>query len=104
MKKPPQQLAGTERLPRSALIAVASRARYVGSPEHKIERWWGGLPGVRVGSDGEARRPKKQKTSICGLVTEADRDRATGWVRAAIMARQYQFVEGDQDFPKHIWY
>ncbi len=44
------------------------------------------------------------QTTICPLTSEADRERATGWVRAALMAGQARFYEGDKDFPKHIWY
>jgi hypothetical protein len=35
---------------------------------------------------------------------EADRVRATNWVRAALRAGQIRFYEADKDFPKHIWY
>jgi hypothetical protein len=76
----------------------------VGSKEHKDKGWWGGLPGVRHGKDGTVRRPKRQKTSICPLVTLRDQERATEWLRAAIEKTQYRFFEGDQDFPKHVWY
>jgi hypothetical protein len=37
-------------------------------------------------------------------VSEADRDRATAWIQTAIEEKQYRFLEGDQDFPKHVWY
>lgn len=79
-------------------------AHYLGSAEHKAERWWGGLPEAYVPPDGEASRPKKQCTTICPLTTSADRDRATGWVREALANNQIKYVEADQDFPKHIWY
>ena len=39
-------------------------ASYVGSAEHKVERWWGGLPEGYVGPSGKATRPKKQQTTI----------------------------------------
>lgn len=84
--------------------AVVGQASYVGSAEHKAFRWWGGLPQARVGKDGKATRPKKQKTTICDLVDEADRQRATEWVKLAIRSGQCRFYEGDKDFPKHIWY
>jgi hypothetical protein len=98
-KKPPQ-------LPlRSPLPdAVIETARYVGSKEHKVERWWGGLPGAYKNEDGKATRPSKQDTTICPLVTATDRDNATGWVRAALRNGQVKYVEGDKDFPKKIWY
>ena len=87
--------------PNASLIA---RARYTGSKEHKAERWWDGLPGAFVPPGGEASRPKKQNTSICPLVTSAERDQATGWVRAALAAGQFRFYEGDAEFPKTIWH
>jgi hypothetical protein len=83
---------------------LAARALYVGSKEHKDKRWWGGLPGVQYGKDARPRRPKRQKTTICPLVTSEDQRRATTWIRAAIENRQFRFLEGDQDFPKHVWY
>jgi hypothetical protein len=83
------------------LIQIAA---YVGSPEHKAQRWWGGLPAAYVDDDGEASRPGKQQTTICPLVTEDDRLRATEWVRAALESGQFRFYEGDKDFPRYIWY
>src|ERR1700693_4510158 len=59
-------------------------ASYAGSKEHKSQRWWGGLPGARVGADGIAWRPKKQLTTIGPLVTDSDQFRATTWVREAL--------------------
>ena len=93
MKGPPQEprkgpLTDAERR------ALTARAVYVGSAEHKAERWWGGLPGVHYGKNGEPARYKKQKTTVCHLVSEADRDRATAWIRAAIEEKQYRFLEG----------
>jgi hypothetical protein len=87
----------------AARRALASRARYVGSDEHKTERWWGGLP-ARYSKKRKPARYKKQKTTICPLTTEAERDIATGWVQAAIRAGHYEFFEGDQEFPKHLWH
>lgn len=83
---------------------LIERACYVGSPEHKAKRWWGGLPEARLAKDGTASRPKKQKTTICELVGESDRKQATKWIRAALKAGQCRFYEGDKDYPKHIWY
>lgn len=83
--------------------ALSARACYVGSAEHKASRWWGGMPGVQY-KDGRPARPKRQTTTICPLVTERERDRATEWVRRAIETGQCKFMEGDKDFPKHIWY
>jgi len=79
-------------------------AHYGGSPEHKIERWWGGLPEAYVDADGVARRPGKALTTICPLITAAERDKATIWVRKALKAGQVRFYEGDKDFPKRLWY
>jgi len=67
-------------------------------------RWWGGLPGARVDKKGRAVRPKKQLTSICDPVSEAERDQATGWIRAALAGGRYRFYDGDQVYPKHVWY
>ena len=82
---------------------LADRARYVGSPEHKDKRWWGGLPEARQLRGGRVGRRGKQTTTICPLTSDEDRDRATEWLRRAIRAAQYRFVEADQDFPKKIW-
>jgi hypothetical protein len=79
-------------------------ARYVGSAEHKERRWWGGLPAAYVDEDGTASRAGKLQTTICPLTKDADRDRATARVQAALFAGQTRFYEGDKDFPKHIWY
>jgi hypothetical protein len=79
-------------------------ASYVGSPEHKVERWWGGLPEAYMGADGLARRAGKQLTTICPKVTAAERDTASSWVRDALSRKQYRFYEGDKTYPKHLWY
>jgi hypothetical protein len=79
-------------------------ARYIGSPEHKAARWWGGLPEAHVDADGVARRPGKQLTTICPLVGEAERDMATNWVRQALREGQLRYFEADKDFPKRLWY
>lgn len=100
MTRRPNQVP-TRPLPSPAEI---ERARYVGSGEHKAVRWWGGLPLARVGKQGVAERTRKQKTTICPMISVAERDTATSWVKAAIQAGQYRFREGDKDFPKHIWY
>lgn len=79
-------------------------ARYVGSPEHKADRWWGGLPAGRVGRDGLLHRPRKQRTTICPLTSEAERDEATGWVQQALASGQFEFQEGDKVYPFRLWY
>lgn len=83
---------------------MARRAKYVGSKEHKVTAWWGGLPGIRVKKDGTVARPGKQKTTICPLVQPADQHMATQWVRSAIEAGQFDFTDGDVEFPKHLRY
>ena len=88
----------------SVLDSAAAVATYVGSEEHKAKRWWGGMPGVRRRKGGEIQRPKKQHTTVCPLVTEEDRERATLWIREAIRNRQCRFVDGDGQFPKHVWH
>ena len=40
---------------------------------------------------------------MCPLTTAQDRDRATQWIRNAIVEGQYRFYESDQDFPKKVW-
>lgn len=96
----PQQIRTRSPLTREQI----ERACYVGSAEHKIERWWGGLPGAWQGRDGQATRPGRQHTTICRKVSSADQKEATAWVRAALEARQFRFFEGDKLYPKHIWY
>lgn len=85
--------------------SIAHCAKYVGSGEHKIKKWWGGQPKARVDKQGNVKaRDRKQKTSICHLVSAEQRDLATSWVREAIRRGQYNFVLGDKDYPKHIWF
>ncbi len=79
-------------------------ASYVGSAEHKVERWWDGLPKPREAHDGNTSRPGKEHTTICRKVTEDERNEASNWVRAALAAGQLRFFEGDKTYPKHIWY
>ena len=81
-------------------IAAAS---YPGSKEHKAARWWGGLPGARMGADGVASRPKRELTTTCPLLAVADQTRATAWVQEALQRRQYRLYDGDKTYPKHIW-
>lgn len=102
MKRPRQRamrvLSAAERR------TVAARARYSGSAEHKVQRWWGGLPEARQLPGGRIGRQNKQTTTVCPLTTAQDRDRATQWIRSAIMEAQYRFYESDQEFPKKVWY
>jgi hypothetical protein len=54
MVRRPKQLS-----PREPIApARIETAIYVGSPEHKQYRWWGGLPAAYVGPVGMATRPK----------------------------------------------
>ena len=84
--------------------ALAKRASYVGSPEHKVQWWWGGKPAAKQLPGGRIGRPGKQITTVCPLTTDEDRARATQWVRQAIANGQYQYCQGDKDFPKKIWH
>lgn len=79
-------------------------ASYVGSPEHKVRRWWGGLPKAWESPSGNAKRPKKEHTTICRRTTEKDHKEASRWVREALAAGQLRYFEGDKTYPKHIWY
>ena len=88
----------------SELDLTAELAIYVGSEEHKAKRWRGGLRAVRKRRRGRVRRPKKQRTTVCHLVSEEDRERATRWIREAVRKGQCGFVHGDGRFPKHVWH
>ena len=96
----PKQL--TARAPLSS--EEIAQACYVGSPEHQIKKFWGGLPQAWIGTDGEAKRPMRQKTSICHRTSEVQREEASAWVRAALQLEQFRYCDGDGAFPKHIWY
>ena len=99
----PRRIPVRPELTDSQRRALAERAVYVGSHEHKDERWWGGLPEARQLRGGRVGRRGKQTTTICPLTSDEDRTRATSWLRGAIRAGQYRFVESDQDFPKKVW-
>lgn len=98
MKKP-----RTHALPSADIERLAVAAKYVGSREHKHGRWWGGQ-GRAPGPGGGLRRPKKQLTTVCPLNTLEDQAKATRWIREAISAGRFLFVEGDKRFPKHVWH
>jgi hypothetical protein len=98
--KRPRQIPARAPLTNAQICA----ATYVGSKEHKIKRWWGGMPGARLGKDGKAHRPNKERTTICPLVTAAERDIATGWVRAALANGWFEYHDADQEYPARIWY
>lgn len=90
-------------LPSADIEHLANAAKYVGSREHKRGRWWGGQ-GSPLGPGGTLSRPKTQLTTICPLNTSEDQTKATGWIRKAISADRFLFVEGDKRFPKHVWH
>ena len=100
----PSQTRRDRRLTTAQLRELAARATYVGSPEHKDEKWWGGLPMARQRTGGKVGRSHRQTTTVCPLTSCEDRDRATGWVRSAIRRRQLKYCEGDKDYPKKIWH
>lgn len=99
-------MARPSQLPITAPLAweQVQFASYVGSREHKAERWWGGLPGAKIGPDWVARRQGKELTTICRLVDPADQKLATTWVRRALRLGQYRYYEGDKIYPKHVWF
>ena len=89
--------------PAADIKDLAQSAEYVGSPEHKFGHWWGGQ-GSAPAPDGRLKRPKKQLTTACPLHTNEDQAQATGWIRKALSAGRFLFVEGDKRFPKHVWH
>ena len=90
-------------IPQADIERLAGAAKYVGSREHKRGRWWGGQ-GRAPGPGGGLHRPKKQLTTVCPLNTLEDQVKATHWIREAISAGRFSFVEGDKRFPKHVWH
>ena len=100
----PQQWAPRPPLTDRERRELASGATYEGSGEHKVGRWWGGLPRARQMSGGRVGRRDKQRTTVCPLTADEDRRRATGWVREAIVAGQYRFVQSDKRFPRNVWF
>ena len=89
--------------PPTLTSAQIESASYEGSPEHKAKRWWGGLPEARPGPDGGYSRPGKQETTVCPLVTEKDRDKATSWIQDALRAGNFKRVQNDKVFPRYLW-
>ena len=98
MKRPEQPYSPP--LLSESQIAAAS---YEGAPDHKAKRWWGGLPGARPGPGGSYSRPGKQRTTICPLVTKAEREQATLWVQEALRTGNFKRVQGDRVFPRYLW-
>lgn len=103
MKRPAQRPSNPE-LTATQRVQLANAACYKGSGEHKTEGWWGGLPRGRQLPGGRVGRRGRQKTTICPLTTKADRERATDWIRRAIIAGQYRFFQADKRFPKKLWF
>jgi hypothetical protein len=80
---------------------MAQRCEYIGSREHKKQRSWLGLPEPRQSK--KASPSHKDTATICHLVSEQDRKRATMWVQEAIKAQQFDPTDWST-FPRHIWY
>ncbi len=99
VKRPRKKI---ERLPLTR-VQIES-ALYIGSAEHKVKRWWGGLPSGYIGSSGVATRPQKALTTICPLTYDEGRAKATRWVQDALREGKFEFYESDAIFPKKIWY
>jgi len=100
----PKQIQQRPKLSADERGKLAARVKYVGSPEHKTKRWWGGLPESKQMKGGKVGRPGKQTTTICPLVGDQDRQMATEWIQCAIKEGKFEFYQGDQDFPKKVWY
>lgn len=73
------------------LEAVANRASYVGSPEHKDVPSFAGHP-----------RPRAD-ASICDRSLVTHRDDITDWLRLAI-SRGVVSDFWDGEFPRYVWY
>lgn len=101
MVKKPKNPAPQPPDPKSLPI---NTARYKGSGEHKDQRWWGGLPESPKNAEGERYRIGKQDTTICPLVSKEDQERATEWVKEALLANQVKYRDGNTEFPDQIWY
>jgi hypothetical protein len=80
------------------LKALAKRAEYTGSVEHKDRRSWLGLPRPRI-----SKNPTENAT-ICPMVSKSEREEATSWVRYAIENRQFLYGYFENGFPRSIWY
>jgi hypothetical protein len=77
--------------PKVDLGVVASRATYVGSPEHKDVASLSGAP-----------RPRAD-ASICDRRLTRDFSMVVNWLKSAILSGQVSaFWEGE--FPRYVWY
>jgi hypothetical protein len=74
------------------LDAVANRAHYVGSPEHKDAPSFAGQP-----------RPRADATicdrSFAGRLADINQ-----WLKAAILARQFSEFWDHAHFPRYVWH
>lgn len=84
-------------------VAIAARAIYVGSVEHKDKRSWLGLPKPRRNRAAEP-DDYKQNATICPLVRDQDKEMATRWVQYAIKNGQFNRSIWAGKFPRDIWY
>ena len=80
--------------PQDRLNAVAERAFYLGSQEHKNHPSFAGAPGLRL-------RPEADATP-CDPCFADQQEMLTSWLREAIRAGQVSALwEGD--FPRYVW-
>lgn len=80
------------------LEELSQRCEYVGSQVHKDKRSWLGLPRPHRSADPE------ETATVCPLVSEDDRNTATQWCRIAIRNKQFDPVDWQNGFPRHIWH
>jgi hypothetical protein len=73
------------------LAEVASRCRYVGSPEHKSSPSFAGSPKLR-----------QADATKCDPAFKDAVEQLTGWLRSAITSGQVGIWQGG--FPKYAWY
>ena len=78
-------------LGREDLAALAARARYVGSPEHKDVSSFAGPPRLRADA------------SCCPPETARDQRRIDEWLRSAIRAGATG-APWEGAFPRYVWY
>lgn len=74
------------------LDAIASRAHYVGSPEHKDAPSFAGQP-----------RPRADAT-ICDRSFSGRLDDINRWLKAAIRAGQFSAYWDHGHFPRYVWH
>lgn len=101
MKRPRRIITPT--LTSAELDALAKRAIYTGSVEHKEHRSWLGLPRPRRNPHADP-EDQRQNATICPLVRDEERERATHWVQTAIRKSQFDPTIWDGDFPRSIWH